>query len=273
MNKVKIIEIAQQIRRRILEISYNCNKSAHLGGALSMVEIIATLYGSVLKFDRNNPEWEKRDRFILSKGHAALGLYSALVVSGLISEEVFNSYQTNESDLTTHPVMNPPLAIESSNGSLGQGLSFGVGLALSAKRKQKDYKTYVFLGDGECNEGSVWEAVMAASNYKLDNLIAIVDLNGYQNDGSHEIVMNYGDMNSKWSSFGWNVLLVDGHNVEEVHSALTNSKQAGMPTVVIAKTIKGKGVSFMENNNEWHHNRLTQKFYEQAIKEWEMANV
>src|SRR5579872_1828524 len=174
MNEQHIREIALNMRRKILQISHLCNVSAHLGGGLSMVDITATLYGSVMRFDKNDPHWDERDRFILSKGHGVLGYFSALAVAEIISEEVFASFQTNESDLIAHPVMNLALGIESSNGSLGQGLSMAVGLALAAKKKGKSHKIYVLLGDGECNEGSVWEAVMCAAQLKLDNLIAIV---------------------------------------------------------------------------------------------------
>tara|TARA_Y100000031_G_C8150943_1_gene352316 strand:- start:334 stop:1032 length:699 start_codon:yes stop_codon:yes gene_type:complete len=228
---------------------------------------MATLYSSVLRYDTKNPSWEDRDRFILSKGHGALGYYSALLEVGIIPEEIFATFQTNESDLTAHPVMNIPLGIESSNGSLGQGLSMGVGLALAARRETKKHMIYVLLGNGECNEGSVWEAIMSATNFKLDNLIAIVDNNGFQSDGSSETVMDCGSFGDKWKSFGWNVCSVNGHNISELYSAFVECNVENKPKVVIAQTIKGKGVSFMENNNEWHHNRVTKVHYDQAIQE------
>ena len=159
MNVKKIEDMAKNMRRKILDVSYSCNASAHIGGSLSMVDIMATLYGAVLRYDLKDTNWEDRDRFILSKGHGALGYYSALLESGMISEQKFATFQTNESELTAHPVMNLSLGIESSNGSLGQGLSMAVGLALAAKRKSKKHNVYVLLGNGECNEGSVWEAV------------------------------------------------------------------------------------------------------------------
>lgn len=269
MDVKKIEEYAKQMRRSILDISFRCNKSVHIGGALSMVEIMATLYGSVLNVDPAKPTWEDRDRFILSKGHGALGLYTALLVKGFISDEIFQTFQTNESDLTTHPVLKMELGIESSNGSLGQGLSMGVGLALSAKKKNKSHKIYVYLGDGECNEGSVWEAAMTGSNFQLNNLIAIIDENGFQNDGSAESVLKFGSMEDKWKSFGWDVRSIKGHDITEIHRALTEPSD-GKPIALVAKTIKGKGVSFMENNNEWHHNRLTKTQYEAALSEWEV---
>lgn len=269
MDTTKIEQFSKQMRKSILDVSFSCNKSVHIGGALSMVDIMATLYEAVLNVDPKNPILESRDRFILSKGHGALGLYSALLVKGFISEEIYKTFQTNESDLTTHPVLKLELGIESSNGSLGQGLSMGVGVALSAKKKNQSHKVFVYLGDGECNEGSVWEAAMSGANFQLSNLIAIIDENGFQNDGSAESVLKFGSMEEKWKSFGWDVRAIDGHNITEIHQALITPGE-GKPIAVIAKTIKGKGVSFMENNNDWHHNRLTKTQYDLAISEWEM---
>ncbi|HAX96049.1 MAG TPA: transketolase [Prolixibacteraceae bacterium] len=259
--------MTKRMRKKILDISHSCNVNVHLGGGLSIVDITATLYGAVLKYDINNPEWEERDRFILSKGHGVLGFYSALLEVGFISEEVFSKFQTNESDLVAHPVKNIPLGIESSNGSLGQGLSMGVGLALAAKRKSMKHKIYVLLGNGECNEGSVWEAIMAAAHFKLDNLIAIVDNNCMQSDGNSEKVMDCGNIVNNWESFGWNVCSVNGHSIPQLYDAFVGGNIEGRPKAIIANTVKGKGVSFMEHNNEWHHNRLTKTLYEQALQE------
>ena len=267
MDVQRIEDMATKMRRMILDMSHSCDRSAHIGGGLSVVDIVATLYGAVLKYDSQNAAWEERDRFIMSKGHGALGYYSALSAAGFISESIIATYQTNESDLTAHPVMNMPLGIESSNGSLGQGLSMGIGLALAAKRKAEKHNIYVLLGNGECNEGAVWEAIMSAAHYKLDNLTAIVDNNGLQNDGDSGTIMDCGDVGARWSSFGWNVCSVDGHDIQELYDAFTGRDVPNKPKVVIAHTIKGKGVSFMENNNEWHHNRLTKKHYEQALQE------
>lgn len=270
---LKEIELfANKMRRKIIDISFQCNKSVHIGGALSMVDIMATLYGGVLNVDPKNPTWENRDRFILSKGHGALGLYSALLVRGFISDEIFQTFQTNESDLTTHPVMNLELGIESSNGSLGQGLSMGVGLALAAKKKKESHRVYIYLGDGECNEGSVWEAAMTGSNFRLDNLVAIIDENGFQNDGSAESVLRFGSMEKKWESFGWDTRVVNGHDIAGIYEALTTPSKESMPIAIVAKTTKGKGVAFMENNNDWHHNRLTKTQYETALSGWENKN-
>jgi transketolase len=260
--------MSKKMRRKILDVSYSCNLSAHIGGALSMVDIMATLYGAVLRYDPQKTDWEDRDRFILSKGHGALGLYSALLEAGIISEDIYSTFQTNGSDLTAHPVMNIPLGIESSNGSLGHGLSLGIGIALAAKKKNKKHKIYVLLGNGECNEGSVWEAIMSASSLKLDNLTAIVDDNGFQNEMEpSETILDTTDFGDKWESFGWNVCSVNGHNISELYNAFVECNVKNKPKVIIAHTIKGKGVSFMENNNEWHHNRLTEVNYKQALKE------
>ena len=272
MEVEKVQAIAKAMRRKILDVSYSCTKAVHIGGALSMTDILATLYSSVLKFDIKNPNLEDRDRFILSKGHGALGYYAALLYAGFISEEVFATFQSNDSDLTTHPVMNMALGIESSNGSLGQGLSMGVGLAVAAKQRKRNHKIYVMLGDGECNEGAIWEAAMSASNFKLDNLIAVVDYNGFQNDGASASVMEMGDIAKKWDSFGWNAIPVDGHDIAQVYSALTSQNVSGKPKMLIAKTIKGRGCLFMENKAEWHHNRLTKSQYELALQELEQSH-
>jgi transketolase len=265
MELQKIEQMAKLMRRKILDISHTCNMSAHLGGGLSMVDLTATLYGAVLRYDPANPAWPERDRFILSKGHGVLGYFSALVAAGIISEEKFATFQTNESDLIAHPVMNLELGIESSNGSLGQGLSLGVGLALAAKKRKQAHKVYVLLGDGECNEGSVWEAAMSAAQFKLDNLTAIVDYNKLQSDGAGCDIIDYGVFEDKWKSFGWNVQSIDGHDIPAILRAFTGSHVAGQPKVLVAHTVKGKGVNFMENNNEWHHNRLTKTHYDQAV--------
>jgi transketolase len=269
-NQALIDEIelfALQMRRSILDVSHACGLSTHLGGGLSMVEVMATLYRAVLHYDIHNPRWEDRDRFILSKGHGVLGYFSALVSAGIISREVFATFQTNESDLIAHPVMNLDLGIESSNGSLGQGLSMGIGLALAAQKKHMKHKVYVYLGDGECNEGSVWEAVMLAPQLRLTNLVAIVDYNRLQSDGDGKSIIDFGHLSQKWSSFGWDVFDVDGHHIGEILDAFQRPGAEGKPRVLIANTIKGKGISFMEGNNEWHHNRLTKAHYERALEE------
>ena len=241
--------------------------SSHFGGALSIVEIISFLFGHHMKFNKEDPLWEDRDRFILSKGHACLAYYSALSEIGFISKEELKTFEKDDSNLLGHPVLNKKLGIEYSNGSLGMGLSIGIGVALSIKRKKKNNNVYVILGDGECNEGSVWEAAMAAPNYDLDNLYAFIDNNNFQQTGSNEDIMNLGELSQKWSSFGWEVVDLDGHNIEEIFDFFKDIKKSSKPKAIIAKTIKGKGFSFSENNNDWHHAVLTKSIYEKALEE------
>jgi transketolase len=267
MELIKIQGMAKTMRHKILEISHTCNQSAHLGGGLSMVEVMAVLYGHVLRFKVGQPRWEERDRFILSKGHGVLGYFPALLVAGIISEDTFKTFKTNESDLIAHPVMNLDLGIESSNGSLGQGLSMGVGIAVAAKKKKSDFKVYVYMGDGECNEGSVWEAVMSAAQLGLDNLTAVVDYNKLQSDGDSRQIMDLADLAGKFKSFGWDVHEIDGHDIAQIVNAFEAPLVSGRPRMLVAHTVKGKGVSFMENNNEWHHNRLTKANYDLALAE------
>jgi transketolase len=267
MELIEIQGMAKTMRHKILEISHTCNQSAHLGGGLSMVEVMAVLYGRVLRFKVGQPRWEERDRFILSKGHGVLGYFPALLVAGIINEDTFKTFKTNESDLIAHPVMNLDLGIESSNGSLGQGLSMGVGIAVAAKKKKSDFKVYVYMGDGECNEGSVWEAVMSAAQLGLDNLTAVVDYNKLQSDGDSRQIMDLADLAGKFKSFGWDVHEIDGHDIAQIVKAFEAPLVSGRPRILVAHTVKGKGVSFMENNNEWHHNRLTKANYELALAE------
>lgn len=261
------IDLALRMRKRILEASLESGTSTHLGGGLSIVEIVASLYGSVLKHNPKDPSWDQRDRFILSKGHGVLGFFSALVETGYFDDEVFSTFMKNESDLIAHPILNLELGIESSNGSLGQGLSLGVGMSWAAKFKQESHRVFVLMGDGECNEGSVWEAAMSGAQFRLNNLTAIVDANGFQSDGSTLTVIDSQALPEKFKAFGWDVRVVNGHNPEELEAVLSEPNQTDKPRAVIANTIKGKGVSFMEGNNSWHHNRLTQNSFDLAMKE------
>jgi transketolase len=269
-DETRIKNMAGAMRRNVLDMAYSCGSAAHLGGGLSIVEIMATLYGAVMNFDVADKTSPERDRFILSKGHGVLGLYSALAQAGFFSIELLKTFQKNNTDLVAHPVMNSALGIESSNGSLGQGLSMAVGIALYAKLRGKTFNTYVLLGNGECNEGAVWEAVMSASQFKLDNLIVIIDDNSMQSDGNSSQIMDLSNISEKFNSFGWNTESVDGHDISAIYSSITRIVHKERPKVIIAKTIKGKGVSFMENNRDWHHNRLTQSLYEQATAEVEV---
>jgi transketolase len=256
-----------QIRRSVLEMSLAAGSvGAHVGGALSMAEILAVLYFGVMRYDAQNPLWEQRDRFILSKGHGAPSFYAALSLAGFIDKKDLATFKSDDTYLSAHPSKNLKKGIEFSSGSLGHGLSLGVGSALALKRKANDVaRVYVLLGDGELNEGSVWEAAMSAAHFGLSNLVAIVDKNGLQQDGMTKQVMDMGDVAAKWKSFGWVVREVDGHDMTALYDSLQSP--ADGPLAIVAHTVKGKGVSFMENNRVWHHSRLTQAQFDQAIAE------
>jgi len=271
MNKklnLKELEIhSARIRKNIIELAFKSGKSSHIGGSLSMVEILSTLYGSILKYNVDFPESDDRDRFILSKGHGALALYCTLYEFGYLDDNQFYSYMKNGSDFIAHPIMNVCCGIESSNGSLGHGLSMGVGISLAARLKEKDFKTFILMGDGECNEGSVWEAAMAASNYKLNNLTAIIDRNNMQNDGSSDDILKYKSMERMWDSFGWYTFEINGHDTRALFDSLKSDKNGDRPKAIIANTTKGKGISFMENVSMWHHGKLTETLYSDALAE------
>ena len=254
--------LAYQMRKTILEVSLNCGQPAHIGGALSIVDILAVLYGRVSNFDI----LRQRNRFILSKGHGVLGLLSVLHCVGQITKDKILTFQKNGSEFIAHPIANPSLGIESSNGSLGQGLSYGIGIAISYLKKNRDGQVYVLMGDGECYEGSVWESSITATEADLYNLTVIIDCNGYQNDGAITEDMNAKALSKKWRGFGWHVIDCDGHDHEMLYLALSK-RHKNKPTAIIAKTIKGKGIKFMENNNDWHHNRLTEKLFKDAMEE------
>ena len=263
-----IKKFSLEVKKNILEMALAAGaSSAHFGGALSIVEIISILFAHQMKIDKKNVNWEKRDRFILSKGHACLAYYAALCEIGYISKEELKTFEKNDSNLLGHPVKNIKLGIDFSNGSLGMGLSLGIGVALSSKKKKLNFNVYVILGDGECNEGSVWEAAMAAPNFKLDNLYVIIDKNNFQQTGSNKEIMNVENLKDKWSSFGWHAIELDGHNIEDLFEFFKNSQKINKPKAIIANTVKGKGFSFSENNNQWHHSVLTKSLYEKAIKE------
>lgn len=261
---------ALQIRKDIIQMTYNVGGiGAHIGGSLSLAEIISVLYSDILHFDLNNLDTSGRDRLIISKGHGVIALYSIFWQVGLMEQCEINSFKQQGSWLTAHPVMNATKGIDFSSGSLGHGLSLGVGSAWGLKLKENNHsKVYVILGDGECNEGAVWEAVMSASQLKLDNLIVIIDKNNIQFDDRTEYIISMEDMGEKWRSFGWNVFDVDGHDVDALHTAL--KKTSKKPLVIIAHTIKGKGVSFIENDPKYHLARLSLKDYELAMSEQEL---
>jgi len=267
--KIKIIEdFALNIRKNILEMALAAGaSSSHFGGALSITEIISVLFADQMKIKKDNPKHESRDRFILSKGHACLAYYAALSEVGYISKEELKTFEKDDSNLLGHPVINRDIGIDFSNGSLGMGLALGIGVALALKKRKKDINVYVVLGDGECNEGSVWEAAMAAPNFKLNNLYAIIDKNNFQQTGSNKDIMDNPNLKEKWSSFGWNTKEVDGHNINELLSFFEEGRTVDKPKALIANTIKGKGFSFSENNNDWHHSVLTKSLYEKGLQE------
>ena len=269
MNRSKLREFAENIRKCVIETAYKSKQSVHIGGALSMADILAVLYGKVMHYDPQNTEDENRDRLILSKGHACISLYAVLNILGVISDdELIANYQTDGGFLPVHTVKNVSKGIECTSGSLGMGLSFGVGKAIAAKLDKKSYKVYVIIGDGECNEGEIWEAAAAAKQYKLDNLILIIDKNMYQLDGKTEDIMNI-DLAAVLEGFGWKVDKTDGNNIEELEDALdsASNNNDNVPYAIVANTVKGKGVSFMENDNAWHHGNLTEKLYYAAKEE------
>lgn len=256
------------VKKRILNMAYNCERSTHIGGSLSMADMLTVLYMKILNYKSDDPNWEERDRFILSKGHCVMALYSVLMEKKIIAENILDTFQQNGTELGAHPVMNISLGIESSNGSLGQGISMAVGIAKAAKLQGKEYKTYVMIGNGESNEGSVWEAAMLASHWKLDNLTVILDNNKLQSDGLSEDVLDMGDVAQKWKSFGFSVEEINGHDTKEIYEAF-QKKVKNQPKIIIGNTIKGNGISFMKNNNEWHHNRLTKQNWELGLAELE----
>jgi len=263
-----VTQMAKKMRRNILDMALEAGgSSSHFGGALSIVDITATLFGSVMKYDGANPEWDGRDRFILSKGHGCLGYYTALHEVGALSRDELLSFEKTGSPLLGHPIINRPKGIEFSTGSLGMGLALGIGVAVAGQRRRKDYSVYVILGDGELNEGSNWEAIMAAPNMKLGNLVAILDRNRLQQTGSNEEIMSIGDAAAKFKSFGWHTVEIDGHDISEIHRVLTSERQSDQPLAIVANTIKGKGFSFSENDNDWHHKVLSKSQYVSALKE------
>ncbi len=267
---VKIESLAKRMRISALTMGYKSGVNAvHYGGGLSAIEILACLYGGIMDVDPKNPRKEPRDIFILSKGHGVLALYTALAHTGFFPLEKLETFEHNESDLCGHPAMNVDLGIEFSSGSLGMGFSQGVGVALGYNKKCIDNHVFILLGDGELDEGSNWEAAMSAAHFKLDSLLAIVDKNSLQLDGKTNEVMSLGNLANKFSAFGFETREVDGHNVAELCKNISEmiGNRDGRPKALIANTIKGKGVSFMENKIEWHVGLLTKKLYEEAMRD------
>lgn len=249
-------------------------KSGHYGSSFSSSEIFSTLYYHVMNYDVNNPQWEDRDRFVMGKGHSAVGMYPILADVGFFPEDELETYTQLGSAFGDHPDMNKIKGIDFSSGSIGHGLSVGVGMSLGARVDNKEYRTFILMGDGELHEGQVWEAAMSAGNKKLGNLVAIVDNNKVTVDGNTSELMNVEPIKDKWESFGWNVVEVDGHDVEALVNVFDNlpSADSDTPTAIICDTVAGKGVSFMEHGYEWHVANLGEGDITRAIQEIEGSN-
>lgn len=264
---IKLSKIAKEIRKGIIEAVYS-GKSGHPGGSLSIADIMTVLYFYEMNIDPQNPKDENRDRLVLSKGHCAPALYSTLANRGFFDVEELQTLRKIESRLQGHPDMNKIPGVDMTTGSLGQGLSAANGMAIAGKLDKKNYRVYCIMGDGEIEEGQVWEAAMASNKYKLDNLCVIVDNNNLQIDGTIEKVMSSYPIDEKFKSFGFQVINIDGHNYQEIIDAFDVARNIkDKPVCIIAKTVKGKGVSFMENKVEWHGKAPNEEQYEQAIKE------
>jgi transketolase len=264
----KTKNFAKDMRENIIFTAYKAgSKSAHIGGALSVTDIIAVLYSDIMNIKKKKYLDDDRDRFILSKGHACLALYAALVVKKFLKKKDLITFECDGSKLLGHPIINKEDGIEFSTGSLGMGLSLGVGVALAAKKKKKSYNTYVIIGDGECNEGSIWETTLSACQFKLDNLTIIVDRNNFQQTGSSNSILNLENLKNKFESFGCFVLDIDGHNLSKIYNAFSVKNLTKKPKVIIANTIKGKGFKIFENNNNWHHSVITKSIYKEIQRE------
>lgn len=265
--KQNLQKLACKVRMGVIE-GVHAAKSGHPGGSLSAADMITYLYFQELRVDPANPRWEDRDRFVLSKGHCAPALYAALALRGFFPVEKLKTLRQVDSMLQGHPNMNDTPGVDMSTGSLGQGISTACGMALSAKLSGKDWRVYSVLGDGEIEEGLVWEAAMFAAFYQLDNLVAVVDYNGLQIDGKLSEVCSPEPIPEKFAAFGWNVIEIDGHDWEQIESALNQARQTkGKPTAIIQKTVKGKGVSFMENQVGWHGKGPNDEQYAIAMEE------
>ena len=263
--------ISIEVRKGIIEAIYSA-KSGHPGGALSCADILTVLYFNQMNIDENKPNDLNRDRLVLSKGHASAALYSVLAQKGYFNKEELKTFRKFKSPLQGHPDMKKLPGVDMTTGSLGQGLSACVGMAIASKLNKAGCKIYCILGDGEIEEGQVWEAAMSASKNNLDNLCVILDNNNLQIDGKIEEVGGMNNITEKFLSFGFNVLNIDGHNIESIIDAITTAKQTkGKPTIIIAKTIKGKGISFMENKVSWHGKAPSEEEYNKAIEELDKA--
>ena len=266
-------QTALNLRRNIITMIQS-GQGGHLGGSLSCIQVMTALYFSILRCNPQDPQWEGRDRFILSAGHKCLALYSVLAEKGYFDKKLLSTYDTLNSQLPGHPDRHKLPGVEANTGSLGHGLAIGGGMALAGKIDQKDYKVYVLMGDGEIAEGSVWEAAEIASHYKLDNLIAIIDRNKLQIHGNTKDVLNTESLTAKWSSFGWQTLEMDGHDFEDIFRAFKNLPlKKNCPTCIIADTIKGKGLSFAEHNYKYHYWKPTEEEMKKAFMELRMNDL
>jgi transketolase len=269
LSTAELKEMAKKLRRHVITMIATAG-SGHPGGSLSAADIITALYFKVLRYNPENPQWPARDRFILSKGHAAPILYAALAEAGYFPVAELATLRKLDSRLQGHTDRKLTPGVEMSAGSLGMGLSFAIGVALAARLDSKTYWTYVLLSDGECEEGQTWEAALSAAHFKLDNLTAVVDCNGMQLSGWTRDIMNLEPFTRKWQAFGWHTIDIDGHDFDQLLAAFHKAeKMQGKPTVIIARTIKGKGVSFMENNVAFHGNAPTPEEAKKALKELE----
>lgn len=260
-------EITRSIRKDIVSMIHGA-KSGHPGGSLSSVEILTALYFDEMNVDPTNPKMEDRDRFVLSKGHAAPVLYATLAHKGYFDKEELSGLRKMGRMLQGHPDMKGTPGVEMSTGSLGQGFSVACGMAMASKLDNAPWRVYALLGDGECQEGIVWEAAMSAAHYKLDNMTAFLDYNGLQIDGNTDDVMSLGSIVDKFKAFGWNVIEIDGHDFDQIFASLDMAKSTiGKPTMIVAKTIKGRGVSFMENQAGWHGNAPNDEHLRIALDE------
>jgi transketolase len=263
----KLQDISKKIRCSIITMVKDA-AVGHIGGSLSVTDILVALYFNVLKIDPKNPQWEDRDRLVLSKGHGATAIYSTLAERGFFPVEELKTFGILDSRFQVHPDKIKVPGIEASTGALGQGLSVAAGMALAARLNGRDYHTYAILGDGEIQEGQIWEAAMFSAHYKLDNLTAILDYNNVQLMGNVSDIMEIAPVDAKWASFGWEVIKIDGHDMKEILTALREAKEyKGKPVIIIADTTKGKGVSFMQNTCSWHGNVPTDDQYKKALEE------
>ena len=269
LNK-ELQKLALEIRIGIVE-EIQARGFGHIGGSLSLADALAVLYGAVMRYDSQNPKWPDRDKLVCSKGHAGPGVYATLAVKGFFPYEDLKTLNQPGTYLPSHCDKNKTPGVDMTAGSLGNGLSVGVGMALSGKLHHQDYMTYVMLGDGEIQEGMVWEAAMAASHHDLKNLVAIVDCNGVQINGWVNDIMTVEPLDDKWRAFGWKVVEVNGHNMKDVLTALHTAKTMRHPTAILMRTVKGKGVSFMENQAGWHGKAPNAEQTEQAVAELEAA--